>query len=136
MTTTVPTTSSRPVAFVATIAVVVLLLGLLGAFWLSRVQSTATVVQPLAGMHTCDTQTAVAYPATGGGVTVFVHAPGPDVVTVGIITGPGGLERRQVQQVTAKGTGANFTWWNTNGVSAITVMSKKFGLCNLPVPVQ
>lgn len=140
MTITAPATAQTkqhsPLAYALAALALILTLGVAAITIYLANHQAQTVVQPVSGIHTCDTQTATAYPAAGGGVTVSVNAPGPDVVTVGIITGAYGQERHLIQQVPAKDSGARFTWMHTYGVSAITVMSKKFGLCNLPVPGQ
>ena len=140
MTITAPATAQTkqhsPLAYALAALALILTLGVAAITIYLANHQAQTVVQPVSGIHTCDTQTATAYPAIGGGVTVNVNAPGPDVVTVGVIAGAYGQEHRLTQQVTRKGSGAIFKFEYLYGVSAITVMSKKFGLCNLPTPGQ
>jgi hypothetical protein len=135
MTTTAPapTKTFYPIA-IALVAVAIATMAVVAVYLGQHTPTPAAPASSTAGLRTCDSSVAVAYPALDGGVQVHVLAPGPDVVRVGIIAGPMAYERVLQQQVTKNGAGADFSWVHAHGVSAITVSTKKLGICAIPAP--
>jgi hypothetical protein len=124
----------RPRLIVASIITAAVLgAGTASAIW-ATTHTTPVPVSTVSGIRTCDSSVAVAYPALDGGVQVHVNAPGPDVVRVGIISGPRSYEHLLVQQIPAKNDAADFSYIHAHGVSAVTVSTNKLGICAVPAP--